>query len=332
MRTKLSRMALLTALVACLAPSAIRAQQSNPFLGSWMPAVEEGRQVFISSLQVSEDKTFVAKFNDGRPDINGTYTVRGNRLMLESEELKKNRQDLSLTIAADGRLKLTNGGDDANALYFVSRGGGASSNQPAMDNQQSYQPQPPQMQQQPMTQQQPGPPQQQPMMQQQPGPPQQQSYAPTQPAMTQPKQKKSFLDKLNDAIQTANTVNTMVQSARRRGGEPLPDPDASVEFKAGAMANTGWFLTSMTVSGATDKPLKTPQDVRFCDDGGWVIHFADGSKQNGTYELKEDQLIMKSNDGSLFSDCKMTQNGDELTLHDGNYVLHLKYRGAVKCS
>lgn len=160
--------------------------------------------------------------------------------------------------------------------------------------------------------------------------PQQANLQP-QPATNQRPQKRSFLDKLNDALQVASNVNSMVQGARRRGVEPLSEPDASVALTTGSLANTAWGLTSMTAAGATEKPLETPSDVRFCDDGGWVIHHADGTKQSGTYQLKSDRLIMKTDDGSLFSDCKINQSGDEMTLDDGKYVLRLKYRGAVKC-
>ena len=111
----------------------------------------------------------------------------------------------------------------------------------------------------------------------------------------------------------------------------MSEPDTSVALTTGSLANTAWYLTSMTATGASEKPLKTPSDVRFCDDGGWVVHFADGTKESGTYKVEGDRLIMKSDDGSLFSDCKIDQNGNDITLDDGKYLLRLKYRGAVKC-
>jgi hypothetical protein len=40
---------------------------------------------------------------------------------------------------------------------------------------------------------------------------------------------------------------------------------------------------------------------------------------------------MKSGDGALFGDFKITRNGNEMTLDDGKYVLRLKYLGVVRC-
>jgi hypothetical protein len=143
---------------------------------------------------------------------------------------------------------------------------------------------------------------------------------------------------LNDAIQAAGAINSLVQAQRQarktRGGpagERLSEPDPSVGPTAGAVANTAWALMSMTATGQTEKQIETPSDVRFCNDGSWVIHHSDGSKQSGTYQLQADQLIMKSEDGTLFSDSKIKQTGNEMTLDDGKYALRLKYRGIIKC-
>jgi hypothetical protein len=150
------------------------------------------------------------------------------------------------------------------------------------------------------------------------------------PANNQRPAKKSFFDKLNDALQAASAINAVVQSTRKtRGG--LGEPDASVSLTAGVIVNTAWSLLSMTASGATEKPIKNPSDVRFCD-GRWMIRHADGTRQSGTYQLEGNRLIMKSADGSLFSDSEMKQDGNEMTLDDGKYVLRLKYRGGVKCT
>jgi hypothetical protein len=101
--------------------SSVREKPANLFVGTWAPAPSDGQQVFIASLQINEDKTFVAKFSNSRPEMKGTYAIKDNKLLFESEELKKHGEDLSATITEDGRLKLTKGTDQEHSLYFVKK-------------------------------------------------------------------------------------------------------------------------------------------------------------------------------------------------------------------
>jgi len=98
-------------------------QKQNPFVGVWEPAPNQG-QVFIKSLWIDEDGTFAAEMTSGRKTLKGTYTIKDGKLLLDAEEIKKSREELSATITNDGRLKLTESDEEnreGRSLYFIKK-------------------------------------------------------------------------------------------------------------------------------------------------------------------------------------------------------------------
>ena len=99
----------------------------------------------------------------------------------------------------------------------------------------------------------------------------------------------------------------------------------------GNLAGTRWALLSITTKGEAEKVSGSPPDMQFCNDGSWAqLHYG-GSMQGGKYQMQGAGLVMKTGDGKLFGDFKITRNGNEMTLDDGKYVLRLKYLGVVRC-
>jgi DNA polymerase III gamma/tau subunit len=97
------------------------------------------------------------------------------------------------------------------------------------------------------------------------------------------------------------------------------------------LAGTRWATLSITGKGEAEKVSGSPPDMQFCNDGSWAqLHYG-GSMQGGKYQMQGAGLVMKTGDGKLFGDFKITRNGNEMTLDDGKYVLRLKYLGVVRC-
>ncbi len=97
------------------------------------------------------------------------------------------------------------------------------------------------------------------------------------------------------------------------------------------LAGTRWALLSITGKGEVEKVSGSPPDMQFCNDGSWAMLHYGGSTQGGKYQMQGAGLVLKTGDGKLFGDFKITRNGNEMTLDDGKYVLRLKYLGVVRC-
>jgi hypothetical protein len=69
----------------------------------------------------------------------------------------------------------------------------------------------------------------------------------------------------------------------------------------------------------------------FCSSGRWELH--DGYTYGGRYRISGSRIVMTSDDGSTYADCRLSsQEGDELYLQcGGGQSLHLKYHGKVNC-
>lgn len=92
----------------------VAAQNNNPFLGTWQPAAEEGVTPRLEYLEIKEDNTFLmkAKADSGRGNLNGTYTIKDGKMLLQAEEFKKHHDEPVGTIGDDGRLKLVMNSED----------------------------------------------------------------------------------------------------------------------------------------------------------------------------------------------------------------------------
>ncbi len=93
-----------------------------------------------------------------------------------------------------------------------------------------------------------------------------------------------------------------------------------------ALPGTYWRLLSLTGKGEKITDADNPADVEFTKDGKWGILHYGGMREAGTYAVKGDRVVMKSEDGSTYQDAKMTwKPGTEiLELDSGKYLMRLK--------
>ena len=131
----------------------------------------------------------------------------------------------------------------------------------------------------------------------------------------------------------SNTVSNLTPATNAPGPSSTKTSGASPETTNAPenLAGTRWALLSITTKGEAEKQSGSPPDMQFCNDGSWAMLHYGGSTQGGKYQMQGAGLVMKTGDGKLFGDFKITRNGNEMTLDDGKYVLRLKYLGVVRC-
>src|SRR5437588_358084 len=71
--------------------------------------------------------------------------------------------------------------------------------------------------------------------------------------------------------------------------------------KPPALAGTHWELLSLTEKGEKITDAQNPADVEFSGDGKWGILHYGGRREAGTYQVKEGRLVMKTEDGEVYS-------------------------------
>ena len=132
--------------------------------------------------------------------------------------------------------------------------------------------------------------------------------------------------------QTRNpkTDNSEDEDSTYSDEEPAADSQET-NLNSTEIPGSYWSLISMTKKGEAVKDGSNPPDVEFCKSGDWGILHYGGRREAGTYQVTGNRLVMKYEDGSLYGDYTMTQNGNILTLDDGEYVLRLRVDGKAGC-
>jgi hypothetical protein len=94
-----------------------------------------------------------------------------------------------------------------------------------------------------------------------------------------------------------------------------------------ALPGTHWELLSLTGKGEKITDAQNPADVEFLKDGKWGILHYGGRREAGTYLVKGDRLVMKTDDGDIYADSKMTYKPESkiLELDSGDYLMRLRY-------
>ena len=92
------------------------------------------------------------------------------------------------------------------------------------------------------------------------------------------------------------------------------------------LAGTYWQLLSLTSPGEKVTDAQNPADVEFLKNGKWGILHYGGRREAGTYQVKGDRVTMKSEDGSVYQDAKMTWKASTgiLELDSGKYLMRLR--------
>ena len=73
-------------------------------------------------------------------------------------------------------------------------------------------------------------------------------------------------------------------------------------------------------------PDASQADVEFLKDGTWgILHYA-GRREAGRYQVQGNRLIMKTDDGAVYQDAKMTWKAAAgiLELDSGAYLMRLR--------
>lgn len=93
-----------------------------------------------------------------------------------------------------------------------------------------------------------------------------------------------------------------------------------------SLPGTNWQLLSLTTKDEPIKDAENPADVQFLKDGTWSILHYGGMLQGGKYEVKADQLTMKTEDNDVYMDGKMNFKPTEkvLEINDGTYLMRLR--------
>lgn len=93
-----------------------------------------------------------------------------------------------------------------------------------------------------------------------------------------------------------------------------------------ALPGTYWGLLSLTSKGEKITDAQNPADVEFTKDSKWGILHYGGRREAGTYQVKGDRLIMKTEDGEAYIDAKMswTPGRGILELDSGQYLMRLR--------
>lgn len=100
----------------------------------------------------------------------------------------------------------------------------------------------------------------------------------------------------------------------------------AADEKPPTLPGSYWQLLSLTEKGEKVKNADNPADVEFLKNGKWGILHYGGRREAGTYEVKKDRLIMKTEDGELYQDARMTWKPAEkiLELDSGKYLMRLR--------
>src|SRR5438876_287883 len=98
---------------------------------------------------------------------------------------------------------------------------------------------------------------------------------------------------------------------------------ASAQDKPPELAGTYWQLLSLTEKKEKITDAKNPADVEFLKDGKWGILHYGGRREAGTYQVKGDRVVMKTEDGAVYQDAKMTWKSatNILELDSGEYLM-----------
>ena len=110
-----------------------------------------------------------------------------------------------------------------------------------------------------------------------------------------------------------------------------PAPDKVDKEKTGSAAfsglpGTNWGLLSLTEKGEKITDAQTPAHVEFLKDGRWTILHYGGRLEGGTYKVNGDRLVMKTEDGAVYEDARMTFRAETriLELDSGKYLRRLR--------
>lgn len=101
---------------------------------------------------------------------------------------------------------------------------------------------------------------------------------------------------------------------------------AGAADKLPTLPGTYWQLLSLTEKSEKITDATNPADVEFLKDGKWGILHYGGRREAGTYEVKAERLIMKTEDGEVYQNAKMTWKPAEkiLELDSGKYLMRLR--------
>jgi len=93
-----------------------------------------------------------------------------------------------------------------------------------------------------------------------------------------------------------------------------------------ALPGTDWQLLSLTSRGEPITDAMNPADVQFLKSGEWSILHYGGMLQGGKYNVAGEKLTMKSEDGSVYMEGKMTYTATDqvLGIDDGTYLMRLR--------
>ena len=92
------------------------------------------------------------------------------------------------------------------------------------------------------------------------------------------------------------------------------------------LPGTYWQLLSLTDKGEPIKDAQNPADVEFLKNGKWgVLHYG-GRREEGTYRVEGERLIMLTVDGDTYCNAQMKWKAAEqiLELDSGDYLMRLR--------
>lgn len=107
---------------------------------------------------------------------------------------------------------------------------------------------------------------------------------------------------------------------------PLNASLEAADAKLPALPGTNWHLLSLTTKKEKIVDAQNPADVEFLKSGEWGILHYGGRREAGKYTVKGDRLVMKTEDGEVYQDAKMTWKSESqiLELDSGDYLMRLK--------
>ena len=110
-----------------------------------------------------------------------------------------------------------------------------------------------------------------------------------------------------------------------RADDKAADAGKSAE-KMPELVGSHWQLLSLTGKGEKIEDAKNPADMEFTKGNKWGILHYGGRREAGTFEMKDNHLIMKNESGEVYQDAKMTWKPETkmLELFDGEYLMRLK--------
>ena len=94
-----------------------------------------------------------------------------------------------------------------------------------------------------------------------------------------------------------------------------------------SIPGTYWSLLSLTAKGEKPVDAQNPADVELTKKGGWGILHYGGHREAGSYTIKGDRMIWKSEDGSIYGDFKIVWKKNEriLELHTNTDIMRLRF-------